>query len=135
MATLLIDRSRRYNCIVVIMNRLTVIQHPLLKWQWTFTRICFLSSITENTFIRLDSTNVVVLLKYELHALREHLFSPQLFVGSDCVANIFSFRRCVYFWLSPFCVLSPMLPVSLDCLYIIINKTTTPVQVKHLLFE
>ena len=58
-------------------------------------------------------------INHELLAFHNHL-SPQPVFDWVRVAHLFSFLCCVFlFCLSLFCVLCPMLPVSLDCPFLI----------------
>ena len=59
-------------------------------------------------------------INHELLAFHNHL-SPQPVFDWVRVVHLFSFLCCVFlFCLSLFCVLCPMLPVSLDCPFLII---------------
>jgi hypothetical protein len=67
-----------------------------------------------------NATNTELLL-----TLREHLGSSPVFSGI-CVANLFSFLCCVVFgfflcdvFVFVLCLVCPMLPVSLDCPFLI----------------
>ena len=53
--------------------------------------------------------------KHEILTFRKHMDSPRILFGGFRVAHHFSF----FFSFSSFCVLRPMLPVSLDCPFLV----------------
>ena len=111
---------------IVIMNWLTVTKIPYLKWQWIFSllHIICLSSIDYCrqdfywTWLYIWATQRVSYNKQKLLTLCEYLSSTRL-SGVEHVAHILVFCVVFFFVLFVF-ILCPMLPVSLDCPFLIV---------------
>jgi hypothetical protein len=110
MATLILGWGHRYkNTTVIIMNWLAATKYPFLKWQWII-------SLLRRYFSFLCRRQYFYWLDYELFILHDHLgFLEASVLPIICLAF------CVVFlvWLSSFCVLYPMLPVSHVCPFLI----------------
>ena len=95
---------RYKNYTVVITIRLTIMKYPYLNWQWIFYFLCrcFLSSITANTFSRLDC---IYVKNGECYIRRRNCLPfastwvhPRCF-GGVSVAHLLTFLFCPFMYL------------------------------------
>jgi hypothetical protein len=91
---------------------------------FSFTSLFRLSSITDNTFTGLDCMSSTALVLYEtgtVYPSRAHWFIGFWWCPFGIWSHLCSFLCCIFCFVVSFCVLCPMLPVSLDSLFLIVS--------------